>query len=291
MPLPFAGFWAFNQVLRWPEWSAFLTANWLIATALLPTIQFAQNGGVNPLNHILASSGLILIAGDLLGRRRYWPAAVGLIIAGWSRPHTMLYALPVLWFAIRDHRRSAIITTAASLTLTAGTIALLNYLKFDSPFETGYRYIYDYRPHTYLGARFYAHGLFSPYFLWDNIKIFLFTIPEFRFSPEFITLERSEAGASFWVTNPLVLALIPYARTWWKNPAAKGLFLASLGVIAFFLFYHSHGACSHGFHSYPMDFLPLWLVILAPWTSTPRGRTITLLTFCYSALYFNFCCR
>jgi hypothetical protein len=291
LPLPIVGFWAFQQVLKWPEWSAVLTGNWLLGTALLPTIQLSQDGFVNPLNHVLSSTGLILIAGDLVGGRRFWPAAIGLMIAGWSRPHLLIFAIPVLWLALHTGRKCAILSVLLSVTVTAGTLALLNYLKFDSPFESGYRYIYDYRPNSFLGSRFYEHGLFSIHFLPDNLKTLFLIVPEFRLTQELLTPERTEWGASFWITTPLLLALIPDVRRWWRDAASRGLFLSSLGVIAFFLFYHSRGASTHGFHFYPLDFIPVWLVILAPWTTSPNARAITLTCFCYSALYFNFCCR
>ena len=96
LPLPCLGFWAFRQVLGRAEWAAVLTAYWLLGTPTLPALVDCQSGGINPLNHLLASGGLMLIAGDLLGRRRMWPAAVGIVIAVWSRPHMVFYGIAVL---------------------------------------------------------------------------------------------------------------------------------------------------------------------------------------------------
>ena len=292
LPLPFVGFWAFQQVVKHAAWSAVLTAYWLLGTPLLPVMQECQGGAINPLNHVLANTGLMLIAGDLLGRRSMWLAALGILIVGWSRPHLAIFGLAAMWIAWRmttpRGRRGTIVAVATSLC--AAVLLSLNRLKFDNPFEPGYSLIYDYRPTSLLGSRFYAHGLFSPHFIAENAWCMNLALPGFRLTQRLLTPDNTEWGASIWITSPLLLAAFVDVGRWWRDQAARALMTASFAVIALFLAYHWRGASARGYHAYSLDFLAVWLVVIAPWTCTPRGRVITLACLAWSALYFNLIC-
>jgi len=288
IPLPIVGFWAFNEVLKSAAWSAVLCGYWIIGTPLLTALLDAQNGGINSLNHILANIGLMLVAGDLLGRRRMWPAAIGLTVIIWSRPHLLFFGVAAIWIARTvSHRRTGMTWVIGAMLISVGTLLLLNYAKFDNPFESGYRYIYDYRPNSFLGSRFYAHGLFSPHFFPENFWTMNLVVPQFRLSPSFLTAERSEWGAAIWFTTPILLVALFDASRWWRDKAARPLILASFAVIATFLMYHYRGASTRGCHFYSLDFLAVWLLLIAPWTFNGHRRWITLICLAWSAVYFN----
>ncbi len=121
VPLPMLGFWAFRNALRSryevsPDedakprseeeghaieaWAAVLTFAWLAGTSMVPTLTMCRTGNLNYINHALSQVGLLLIIGDLFGARRWWPAALGLVIGAWSRQLTIAFALPLLWVAL-----------------------------------------------------------------------------------------------------------------------------------------------------------------------------------------------
>ncbi|MFQ5424400.1 MAG: hypothetical protein ACE5F9_10525 [Phycisphaerae bacterium] len=291
LPLPFIGFWAFQQVLRRAEWSAVLTAYWLLGTPMFPALVDCQCGSINALNHVLNGMGLMLIAGDLLGRKRFWPAAIGVVISVWSRPHMVFFGLAVIgvaWLAKTDRRRRQKIALAvAGLGLSAGTLMALDWVKFGSPLETGYRYIYDYRQDTALAKGVSTYGVFSPHFLPHNLWCMNLAPPRFRTSPALIQPDNTKDGVAIWMTSPLLLAAFLDLRQWWRNRTARLLVLASAVVIGTFLMYHATGAQNKGYFIYALDFLPVWLVIIAPWTLRGRHRQVTLACLAWSVLYFQ----
>ena len=104
IPLPFVAYWAFRSVVRSSVWAAILSFYLIAGTSLLPVLAMCKNGPIYKINHALAVMGLLVFTADLLGRRRMWPAALGLALAIWSRQLTCLYALPLLWVAWRDSK-------------------------------------------------------------------------------------------------------------------------------------------------------------------------------------------
>jgi len=94
-------------------------------------------------------------------------------------------------------------------------------------------------------------------------------------------------GASIWITSPLLLGAFLGLKQWWANRAARALMLISLPVIGTFLAYHGGGASPTGFFAYSLDFLPVWLVVIAPWAVEAWRRRFTLACFAWSALYFH----
>jgi hypothetical protein len=289
LPLPLIGFWAFQQVIHRAAWSAVLTAYWLIGTPMLPQLILCGGGSINPLNHVLATTGLMLIAGDLLGRRRMWPTAIGLIIALWSRPDLVFFSLAALLIAweLKERRWRNRLVIGGSLVFAVGTLMTLNWLKFDSPFETGYRYIYDYRPSSFLGHRALTNGVFSPEFFLENATSMHLALPHFRLSSGGIVPENTDYGVSIWITSPLLLGTFLGLRSWWSNRAARALVLSSLFVIGTFLMYHSRGSSKVGYFAYSLDFLPVWLVVIAPWAIERWRRYFTLGCLAWSSLYFH----
>ncbi len=144
LPLPFVGFWAFRQVVRRSEWAAVLTGCWLVGTAMWPVMRDAHSGLLNPVHSLLSTTGLMLIAGDLMGRKRIWPAAIGLLICAWSRQMTLPYGAAILWVAWRHgpQPRRNVAVAGTVLVVIVGVLAGLNWAKFGNPLESGYRYIY-----------------------------------------------------------------------------------------------------------------------------------------------------
>ena len=63
--------------------------------------------------------------------------------------------------------------------------------------------------------------------------------------------------------------------------------IGTLPVVVGLWGYHTTGADGSGYYRYALDFLPLWLLVISPYTTGRRGRPLGLVCLAYSALYFN----
>jgi len=177
----------------------------------------------------------------------------------------------------------------AGLGLAAGTLMTLNKLRFGDPFDTGYAYIYEGgREDQWYGKRAGEHGLFSPHFIKDNAYYMNLSPPRFRTASDFVIVQdHDKRGVSIWITCPLLLGAFLGIRRWGRDPAAIGLMLSSLPVIAAILMYHNTGTPQVGHFRFALDFIPIWLVVLAPWAVSDWRRWATLGCLAWSALYFH----
>lgn len=105
LPLPLALFGSYRAVGMSNAWAAALALHAIVGTSLWANLGNLRGGDLYSINHVLALVGLSLLLGDLLSKRRIWPAGIGLCIAVWSRPMTCLYAAPLLWIAWRGPSR------------------------------------------------------------------------------------------------------------------------------------------------------------------------------------------
>jgi len=310
LPLPFVAYWAFRTVTRSSVWAAVLSFYLIAGTSLLPVMVMCKDGPIYKINHVLAVVGLLVFAADLLGPRRIWPAVLGLCLTAWSRQMTCLYALPLLWLALHDgeagtHRSAAGATETSppaapdgrrrrrdlrlalvGVCVIAGVPMTLNAMKFGNPLETGYRLLYAGRNDP-IAQR--AHRqFFGP----ANVKMQAFAMNlaypkwDIRAGTLYLATGQSDGG-SIWLTSPLLLGIFFTARWWWRDRRRRALMLGTLPVIGGLLCYHTTGAGSAGFYRYSLDFIPIWLMVIAPYTMGRRGVLLTLACLAVSTLYFN----
>jgi len=311
LPLPIIAFYAFRGVMKDSPWAAVLAFYLIAGTALTHVLGVCQGGSIYYINHVLAVVGLLIFAADLLGRRRLWPAAIGLCLAAWSRQMTILYALPLLWAAWRagatqleaqaDAARSADADTPPpvssarrraafallGMAVAVGVPALLNTLKFGSPFESGYTRLYEGRTdrigrraqEAVFGMRYipmHARAMNTAYPCWDVRKS----------TPYADTADMN--GGSIWLTSPILLGVFVTWRRWWRDPARRALMLGTLPVIFGLMCYHTTGADGAGCYRYSLDFIPVWLLVIAPYILTHRGNLLTVACLAYSTAYFYY---
>lgn len=288
LPLPLLGFWALVRATGKASWAALLTLGWMAGTPVIACLAAARIGGIHHINHLLSQTGLMLIAISLLGRRRIAGALVGLVIAVWSRPTTIAFAVPVLWAAWQwdvGWRRRRMIAAVAALVVTLAVPMVLNALKFGSPFDSGYTYVYEGRIDEM--AQRGRSALFSPEFIGRNIWFMNFELPGWEMGKYGIRPVLDSYGASIWFTTPLLLFVIYDARRWWRDKLRQMLMLASFLVIAGLICYHNTGYCQPGYYRYMLDYAPIWLVVIAPQTMGPRRSWLTVAAIAWSVLYFN----
>lgn len=215
--------------------------------------------------------------GFLLMTAAVWAAAArhnlalsGLFIAGafLCRQMALFYApfLLVLALSAAKPAKAGAWVKGAALLLIPVAIAVLAFLAYDfarfgSPFDTGYGYIHNPGPETFIARRIAEHGLFSWRYALFNFAYLLIQGAHFEFSgPELTQLTGlDKSGAALFVTSPWLLLLF-YTRS--DRVLAGGVL--SIGAIAgLTLLYHSNGAEQIYTQRYALDWLPIALVLMA----------------------------
>lgn len=203
---------------------------------------------------------------------------VGLFVglAFLCRQMTILY-LPVLyvlmlekdraWYTIDLKAVRRVLTMAAFPLAAIAVYFAYNAVRFGSPLETGYAYIFPMEWETgpdaglFLRERVRELGIFSgDYFLFNFIYMFI-AGPHVEFTGKYLTEITSfdiNGASLFLVTPVLLLALLaPWNRAFWFG---FGTIAIILGMT---LLYHSNGFSQYSAQRYALDWLPILLVFLA----------------------------
>jgi hypothetical protein len=281
-PLPVVGFLVFRRQCDDSAWAAVLTVAWMGGTALLPNLEYTRHGYLGPMNHVLSQVGLLIFAADLLGRQRIWPSLFGLFIAVWTRQMTCLYAVPLLYVAWQRRRLPLCLL---GLVAIAAPLLALNWLKFGNVAEFGYRYIYVNRNDAM--AQRASHGIFSSVFFTENLWYMHAELPTFEPGLTNVRIAASGDGASIWFTSPILLYVLIDGRRWWRDPKRRLLMLSTLPVMLGLLFYHTTGFMQIGYNRFALDFIPIWLVVIAPYSRGGWRTWFSMSAMAWSLLYFQ----
>lgn len=288
LPLVVVGFWALYRATGQAAWAALLCFGWIAGTPVIACLTTARGGSINHINHLLAQTGLMLIAVSLLGRRRLAGALVGLVIAVWSRQLTVAFVLPILWAAWHwdvSLRRRRLVATASALVLAIGVPMVLNGLKFGSPLDSGYGHIYASRTDEL--AERGRENLFSPSYVGRNARYMNLEVPGWEAGAYGVRPVLDSYGAAIWFTTPLLIFAVVGVRRWWADRMGRAMMLSSLAVIAGLLCYHNTGYVQPGYYRFMLDFVPIWWVVIAPLTVVGIRSRLTIAAVAWSALYFN----
>jgi hypothetical protein len=204
-------------------------------------------------------------------------AGIFFTLAVLSRYPILMGGIFFLLELLRERRRLALFICGAFFSIPAQF--LFDYLRFGSPFETGYVTVYkDYvtssYPYTLMqlispGAKYF--GYIDP----RNIPLHLFT---FLFYPPVITeslkITPSPYGMGILFTTPLLLlALKPHL----KDRLQRNLFIGALFVALIDFMHYMQGWVQFGYR-FVLDFMPFLLIILAL-KFKPKASHILLLIF------------
>ena len=321
LPLPLALFGCYRALGMANPWAAALTLHAIVGTSLWANLGNLRGGDLYSINHVLALVGLSLLLGDLLGRRRIWPAGIGLCIAVWSRQITCLYAAPLLWIAwrcptlhgpsgllrvsqIAPHsaaptvpthspartpeflRRRRILTAVAFIALAAAVPMTLSAIKFGNPLDTGYPRMFD-NDRNDADARDARRQFLGPVHWPKHFRAMFLSVPTIEIRQgRLMIVVVDTPGTAIWFTNPLVLAVAWTARRWWADRARRTLMLASFAVLLGVAGYHNTSAQNSGCYRYALDFLPVWFAVVAPYLPGVRSREWALLAMTWSVAYF-----
>jgi hypothetical protein len=296
VPIPLASFWAFRRVTGSSPHAALFTTYLIVGTSLEPVLRICKIGSLNFIDHALAVTGMLIFAGSLLGPMRVWPAALGLMLSAWSRPMTALYAVPFLLIVWLRRKEAPIDQRPASprrrLSLALAAVFLIglvpcsiSYAKYGNPFDSGFSRIYENRTDTYGKAGSEAiWGLrYIPLHLEAMTSFPRWDVRGGSLYP--VTIGRH--GGSPFFTSPLLLSIFVFAAHWWKDSTRRLLMLATLPVIGGHFIYHTTASFEAGYYRYALDYLPIWLLVVAPYLCTRRALPWVLACLAYSGLYFR----
>jgi hypothetical protein len=289
LPVVLAAFWAACACTRKKSQAVVVMLLVLLATPMLPMLVGCLRGSNTEVNHTLSVVGMLLLAGDIFGRRRIWPSLIGFVVACWSRQLTLFY-FPLIAWAVwqrrgRDRMRPAILSLA-TLAVALAVPAVLNALKFGSPFQDGYGFIYTGRE-DFLAERA-SHGLFHPRFLLENARYMLLQPPGITITASGVAPALDANGASILLTCPLLLAVFLTVRQWWRDPPRRLGMLLTIPVITLLLLYHNTGWVQKGFYRFGLDFVPIWLLVICPFLWGRWRTPVTCLCVIWSIWYFRF---
>lgn len=287
-PLPIAGFFVFRNRLGDSAWAALLTFAWIGGTATLPNLTLTGRGLLGQMDHIMSQVGVLILINDILGRRRIWPGLVGLLITTYSRQLTFLYGFVLLWAAWKYRGPKVAALCLGGMTAIVLPLFALNYAKFDSPLDFGYRYIYVGRDDD-SAVKCREFGTFSPHFFLENAYYMHLAPPEIaEVSPNSLVIRETNGyGTSLWITTPLAFFIFLSWKQWWPRPPERVVMICTFLIMAALLCYHTPGHWGHGYSRFTMDFMVVWLVVIAPFT---RGKWQTNVTFActaWSVWYFS----
>ncbi|MBX3394012.1 MAG: hypothetical protein KF841_01455 [Phycisphaerae bacterium] len=302
--VPLTAYAVFFRRTRSVAAAALLTLALVGGSAVMPCIAAARQDYIYHQNHLLSQVGLLLLAGELFGRRRAWVLLVGLLIAAWTRQLTIFFALPILYvlatsIARLQHGDQPAMADVSSLrfgklaSLAIGIAFIvcvplaMNQAKFGNAFDSGYQHLYhDRTTPAAINARQY--GLFSPHFVGMNAYYMNTALP-FSFDDDNrIRFDPSPHGTALWFTTPIaLLAVIGICRKP-RDQVAFALCVGSMPIVLAHLFYHNTGYVQHGYYRFALDYLPVWLVAAAPWLMRGRQRWLSTACILWSVAYFAY---
>jgi hypothetical protein len=242
-------------------------------TAVQGTVWFAA--------HVVACPLLALYVLFALGAQRPVLAGIALGLCGLTRP-PMLFLAPLFVIeALRVARRAAAPNVSERQGLVARSVAFLrgvdavraarscalfvlpvlclvavsgwlNWLRFDDPFEVGYRFL-----RIRWSGRIEKWGLFNYHYLAKNLAVFLAALPWLTTIAPYVKISRH--GLALWVTTPNYLGVL-----WPKRADVLNIALAAgaLTVAVLDLCYQNSGWIQFGYR-FSLDYSVLLIALLA----------------------------
>jgi hypothetical protein len=292
-PVPLLYYLAFRRSGTSRYWAPVLAFYAIAGTCLWPVagmIAGTRTAWIYSIQLILAQSGLAIMLIDLLGRRTFWWAGVGVLIAAWSRQPCYLYVIPVLWLAWRSpYRRKAMIGAVVPIALALAVTLGLNLAKFGSPFESGYRYLFagvKLPEGDWLRGPSGEAEIISWRYVPGHAYDMFVNPPEIYWAHNGLVITGKTARTALWYGSPLFLVSLLGVPRWWGDPTRRTLMLWTLPVIFVALIWHGPMEGCPGYYRYTLDFGLIWLAVIAPWTAGPKMRWPTLACLAWSVFYF-----
>ena len=222
---------------------------------------------INGFAHIVCTTTLFLLIGELLGKQRGWLLGLYLGLAFLCRQMTLFYGFFVLFALLDTHWRTVgkgIDFKKLAAFFGTGAVFLIgyllyNYARFGNPLDSGYSYI-DYS--GVVATRVANFGVFNPKFLLFNIYTTFIKGHNIEFSNLGLMQVKDVdlVGTSLLSASPFVVAAFKAEwRAWYK----WGSWLSIIIILGFTLFYHNNGWEQVNTHRFTLDFMPLLILLVA----------------------------
>jgi hypothetical protein len=177
----------------------------------------------------------------------------------------------------------------AGVAIVAGVPMTLNAIKFGSPFDTGYVRMYEdrgVRASDFIGRRA-RECFFGPRWIPEHAWAMNVSFPRPDIRGGTLYLDRAGVnGASIWLTSPLLIGVFVACRRWWTDPVRRALMLGTAAVVLGLWCYHTTASYDTPYYRYSLDFIPIWLLVIAPYTTARRAVPWTVGCLAYSLLYY-----
>ncbi|MCC6905727.1 MAG: glycosyl transferase family 39 [Anaerolineae bacterium] len=234
------------------------TAYWLV---------LIRGTGVWFFSHVVAVTALVLALNEALGKGRGVLVGLLLGVAVLSRQLTIymgLFLLAAVWLNPANTGKPLRIRLANAagagvmFALVFSVYLALNWARFGSPLETGYRYIVN----TGVGAlRFEQYGTFSlAYMPFNFIYLFVQGFHTVFDGPDMLHLAGMDPyGTSLITASPFVLWAL-FAR--WEKPLLVAAWASIILCTVHMLGYYNNGFVQANAHRFTLDFLPLLVVLI-----------------------------
>lgn len=212
-------------------------------------------------SHIVAVTALIAML-YAMQFRLFWLAACMLAIAFLTRQMTIFFYILFLFsFYNSAYRNSFKQWGLVNLPIVLGVIIYLayNYVRFESPFETGYKYVSS-------EALFHAelvkkYGIFHIIYVPYNFYYMFLQGFSIEMSPPFYwkNVQVNPYGTSLIAASPFVL-LAFFAN--YKNRLNIAAAVSVLIILTFTLMYQNNGWVQYNTQRFTLDFLPVLMLLV-----------------------------
>jgi hypothetical protein len=256
-------------------------------TAVQGTVWFAAHVVACPLIALFVLAALggrrPLLAGSALGlcfaaRTSTFPLGLFFVIEALESCRLHTHAPPpaaagaltrlVHWLSDVEWRRAAskLVWFALPVLAVVSLMLWLNYLRFDDPFEVGYRYL-----RIRWSGRIEKWGLFNYHYLAKNLAVWLAALPWLSAAEPYVRISRH--GLALWVTTPAFL--------WVLWPKRSSITLCALGaataaVALLDLCYQNSGWIQFAYR-FSLDYSVLLIALIALGGRSFRGGFYALL--------------
>lgn len=241
-----------------------LWAAWLLILFALGTdyLYVTMQGSTWNEAHVVATTFLLLYAGETLGKRRPLIAGLFLGLAALARVTTLL-TFPFFVLLVVEAERGKPQMMWKQLTFFFAILGLFiagmlayNLARFGTLFDFGYSAMNV----TIWEGNLHSYGQFNPHFIPINLRYMLLDPPQLMTRFPYITFSPFGTGI-FWTTPALLYAFLAF-RNREHRWLALSFLAACLLPMAALLLYFNTGYYQFGYR-FSLDFLPFALLLAA----------------------------
>jgi hypothetical protein len=173
-----------------------------------------------------------------------------------------IYLAAALWCAHKNRSTAAKIVNLVLFVLALGACVcaylILNYLRFGSPWNTGYQYL---PLEGFLAERVARYGLFHPAYLPANLVHLFLQGFHVKFAPPaLLAVEGMDPlGTSLTFASPFVFFAL---RARWQKPLLLAAWTSILLSIGIACCYYNNGFAQNNAQRFTLDFLPVLMLLV-----------------------------